>query len=336
MTLAEDTEHADHEQSKAALLRELGELALRSVVLDSSPGAPIEAIDELTRESVALLDGSIEALARLERIASASLRDEYDFPVVEETTWIGTRRNRPTLPRLDDICFAASFELNQARRMLGQAKGENERLVAAETARCKLRRALHAALLNSGELAPEEHIAASVLKQRFDVELESALATRRLFATFRRSLRRAENNSGEAVLMALRYAAGALATVTTSRHYGALRVPDRLLLSAQRDRLLDWSRSGRPVAAGLQLLEDIWTCADLLRDINRRQELRTHDEQLILELLGPAAHDQSDWLPRLERLSGLDDELDALLARAATTEGPEVLLDLTLRLACLV
>lgn len=321
--------------SKAALLRRLGELGLRSVVLDATPGASDEALEQLSREFIVILETSVEVLAELERVASASLPGDDDF-TAEETTWIGTRRSGPTAPRLDDICFAATLELNQARRRLAQATGHDERLVARETARCKLHRALHAALANSGELAAQEHVAATVLQQRFAAELESALAVRRVFAHFRRSLRRAETNNAEAVLMALRYAAGALATLTTSPHYAALRLADRSLLSEQRGRLLDWSRSGRPVAAGLQLLDDIWTCADLLRDINRRQELRRHDEQLIHELLGPATHEQSDWLARLERLSGLDDELDVLLARAATSAGPEVLLDLTLRLACLV
>ncbi len=336
MAPAEDTERPADAQSKAALLRGLGELGLRSVVLDSSSGATVEAIDELSREFVVILESGIELLGQLERVASASLEDEYDFPEVEETTWIGTRRSARPPPRLDDICFAATLELNRARRVLRQANSDDERLVAVETARRKLQRAVHAALVNGGELSPREHVAASVLKQRFAVELESALVVRRLFANFRRSLRRAENSSAEAVLMALRYAAGALATLTTSARYGALRLPDRLLLSEQRERLLDWSRSGRPVAAGLQLLEDIWTCAEMLRDINRRQELRTHDEHLIRELLSPTAHGQSDWLPRLGRLSGLNDELDALLVRAATTDGSEVLLDLTLRLACMV
>jgi hypothetical protein len=336
MVPAEDTERPADAQSKAALLRRLGELGLRSVVLDANPGATVEAIAELTHEFVVILESSIELLGQLERVASASLQDKYDFPELAETTWIGTRRSARPAARLDDICFAGTLELNRARRALAQANGDNERLVAVETARRKLHRAVHAALINGGELSPAEHVAASALKQRFVVELESALVVRRLFANFRRSLRRAENGSVEAVLMALRYAAGALAALTTSARYGALRLPDRLLLGQQRERLLDWSRSGRPVPAGLQLLEDIWISAEMLRDINRRQELRAHDEQLIRDLLSPTAHGQNDWLPRLDRLSGLDDGLDALLARAATTDGSTVLLDLTLRLACLV
>lgn len=61
----------------------------------------------------------------------------------------------------------------------------------------------------------------------------------------------------------------------------------------------------------------LWTCVDLLRDINRRQELRTHDEQLIRGLLHPDSHAEPDWLPRLERLTGLDDALDAVIVRAS-------------------
>ena len=137
------------------------------------------------------------------------------------------------------------------------------------------------------------------------------------------------------MLTALRYAAGALATMTTSAHHGTIRLPDRILMSQQRDRLLDWSRAGRPAASGLQLLEDIWTCADLLRDINRRQELRTHDQELIGQLLDPASQSSADWVTRLERLSGLDDALDLLIARASEAARPEVMLEVLLRLSCL-
>jgi hypothetical protein len=208
--------------------------------------------------------------------------------------------------------------------------------VAAEAARRKLHRALYAALATGGEPAGSEHVAATLLRRRFATELESALVVRRMFADFRRALRRAENKSSEAVLMALRYAAGALATMTTSAHHGTIRLPDRILLSQQRERLLDWSRAGRPVASGLQLLEDIWTCADLLRDINRRQELRTHDQELIRELLHPASHGQANWSARLARLTGLDDDLDALIVRAGEAQSPDVMMDVLLRLSCLV
>ena len=322
-------------QPLPALLRSLGDLALRSVALDADRSGDTSATAELESELVAILRGSIDLLGRIEQLATPAFEQDYDFPEAENT-WIGARSNQPQAPRLDDICFAAVFELRGAERRLLRAGEDTERLVARESARRKLHRALYAALESSNDEAGREHPATSVLKRRFAVELESALAVRTLFAKFRRALRRAQDDSAEAVLMALRYAAGALATLITSTHRGAIRVPDSVLLSRQKQRLLDWSRAGRPVASGLQLLEDIWTCADLLRDINRRQEIRRHDELLIRELLHPSSQRQNDWPSRLERLTGLDDELDALIVRSDGARGPDWMLEALLRLSCLI
>jgi hypothetical protein len=143
---------------------------------------------------------------------------------------------------------------------------------------------------------------------------------RRLYAEFRRNLRHAEGESSEAVLTALRYAAGALAPLTASPHCAAVRVSDRTLLRRQRARLLERSRDGKSIQVGLELLEDIWTCADLLRDINRRQELRAHDSQLMKELIEKSSRDRADWLANLDRLAGLDSDLDNLTAQLRTSE----------------
>jgi hypothetical protein len=173
------------------------------------------------------------------------------------------------------------------------------------------------------------------LEQRLDDELQSSLAVRRLYAEFRQNLRRAADESGEGVLTALRYAAGSLAALTASPHYHAVRASDAALLRSQRERLLEWSRAGKPRAAGLQLLEDIWTCASLLRDINRRQELRAHDTKVIGELLRGQSLDRADWLIGLARLAGLDDSLDSLTARFRASPDVEVLDDILAQLSVL-
>ncbi len=338
MEMAEDTEQVSSATPQSELLRVLGELALRSGVLEPvNPDDP-EAVLSMTLELTEILESSIDALVRLERLPEhgGEVDDEYAFPELEESTWVGVRPAASSAPRLADICFAATLELNRALRQLIQARKPLERLAAAETARRKLHRALLATFEHGGQLSGSERVALAYLNRRFGVELDSAIALRRLFASFRRSLRRPENDGGEAVLMALRYAAGALATLTTSASHGTLRVADRILLGEQRERLLAWSRAGRPIHAGLQLLEDIFTCADLLRDINRRQELRSHDSELIRELLHPAAQASPDWLIRVDRLAGLDDALDGLLARAKTAPEQDLMMDLILRLSCLV
>jgi hypothetical protein len=75
------------------------------------------------------------------------------------------------------------------------------------------------------------------------------------------------------------------------------------------------------------LLEDVRTCGDLMRGINRRQELRAHDRAL-LDRVGAGPHAQlaiERWLDALDPLFGLDDALDDLLARASTAIAPAAL-----------
>jgi len=115
-----------------------------------------------------------------------------------------------------------------------------------------------------------------------------------------------------------------------------VRASDRALLLGLRDRIFAWSRAGRPPSAGLDLLSDVGATADLLRDINRRQELRASDAELIGALLAGLDKEPHVWLLRLRALVGLDDDLDALIEQGASTEDPRAHVLLTLeRLATL-
>ncbi|MGC4093731.1 MAG: hypothetical protein QM756_38690 [Polyangiaceae bacterium] len=214
-----------------------------------------------------------------------------------------------------DICFAGAFELRRVRRRLLEAHGHEAELVSAESARRKLRRAVRAVLV-AGKHGGDAQSSAFAEQDR--AELQAALSVRRLYARFRSSLRRPSDETAEAVLSALRYAVGALALLVGSPEYEQVRTADRLLLRRLRDRALGWARNGQPRDAGLELLQDAWTAADLLRGINQRQELRLHDVQLVAELMSENAVEPSGWFARLDPLLGLDDTLDALIERGRT------------------
>ena len=318
--------------SQTELLGDLAEVALELGDLESSQVDEAAAV-RLTTQLTRIVQRALSTVAALERLDMA----EPVAPDVEHEwepeTWVGARTGPPAPPRLGDVCFACTVELSVARRELDQARDYDARLAANEAARRKLYRAVQALARvapGSGPLVMRE-----ALEQRFDDELESSLAVRRLYAEFRQSLRRAEDDSGEGVLTALRYAAGALAALAASPHYRAVRASDAALLRSQRARLLEWSRSGKPRAAGLQLLEDISTSASLLRDINRRQELRAHDSKLIAELLSGQSLDRAAWLTGLARLAGRDDVLDRLTAQLRAGQGLEVVADILAQLPLL-
>lgn len=320
--VAQASSQAELLESLAALAQRLDEL--RQDTLDET------AALALTLQLAGIVRDALSTVTELERLDSVEQSGPTSEQDWEPQTWVGVRSTAAAAPRLGDVCFACGFELNSALRALDQARDRNARLAAAESARRKLYRAIHAVL----RVAPNAAGARESVARRLDQELAASLAVRRLYAEFRQNLRQAADDSNEAVLTALRYAAGALATLTASPHYHAVRVSDAALLRDQHQRLLDWSRSGKPRAAGLQVLEDISTTASLLRDINRRQELRAHDSELIRTLLAKQPVDRADWLIQLDRLIGLDDALDRLIAQLRSSSAANAV-DVVTRLSAL-
>jgi hypothetical protein len=225
--------------------------------------------------------------------------------------------------RIWDICFAGTFELRRVLRDLRDAETVDELSVALEAAHRKLSRAIRAVLnaepQESSSAAPAEN------SPHQAAEIEAALAVRRLYTVFRRSLRRPTDDSPEALLTALRYAAGALAALVAAPAHESVRASDRALLRGLRERIIAWARHDRPANAGVQLLEDVLTCANLLRGINRRQELRAYDQVVIRRLTAPGDLDREGRSAALESLFGLDDELDALIERMRKDTGAPAL-----------
>lgn len=275
----------------------------------------------LARELQSLLARAIETLAELRRQDDA--QREPDPIVFDEELDAETSSSRmPMLspPRLANVCFAGAFELGRVLRELTAARALPDVLVAAETARRKLLRAFRAVLDAAQDLRDDEppwrHEA---------TDLRAALVVRRLYAGFRRALRRPTADDADAVLTAVRYAGGALATLVTATAYNEVRASDRLLLRRLHERALAWARHDRDVTTGLQLLDDVWTLADLLRGINRRQELRAHDTATTRIAMRGPGHAPAQWLALLGTLVGIDDELDATIERATTLPHPETL-----------
>jgi hypothetical protein len=317
------------------LLQELYALAGTLPTLDmardeADPGSALATAQKLE----ASLKRALQTLRALEQLNLDANEDELDFEL-EPATLDALPIAVPALPRLADVCFAGALELSRALLALGRAGSADELLMAMETALRKLRRAIRAVLDVAHESGVSAHATGEHLRQSDDFDLASTLLVRRLYAIFRRGLRRSEGEDAPAVLMTLRYAASALATLISSPHYGQARVSDRALLRRLQERLLAWARSDQRADRGLELLDDVWTSADLLRGINRRQELRAHDDALIQELCVGPESDAQTWLARVRPLFGLDDQLDTLLDRAEHAHTLALVEELWLRLRLL-
>jgi hypothetical protein len=287
-TLARQTE-TEPGLPRAAVLASLCELARRVELADQRSGeTDPAALAGLLATCGVLLEQTLFALQSLERVCSGEA----------------------------DLRFAAEFELRRVQRELREARSVEERLVAIEAVLRKLRRSIAAVLAaepdDSGQPGGDAPPAAGS-------DLESGLAVRRLYAGFRRTLRRPADESFEQVLYALRYAAGALGSLFSSPEYAAVRASDRAVLRRLRERLVAWTQGERTVQLGLQALEDVWTVSQLLRDINRRQEIAAHDRRQIAWLLADRGHDPRAWFSALETLIGLDDALDVLIETGRRT-----------------
>jgi hypothetical protein len=326
------------QRSAAVPLKALGEAARRLAELDArhaSANADGSLVSALAEDVADLLTDVLSSLTALELAMQEKAERDLSAPVEPETR-VCLRSADASAPRLEDVCFVAGLELSRSLGGLVVANGAGGVVAAVEIALSKLHRVLHAVLTCARDIAGAPLESEPQLERRLAAELESSLAVRKLYGRFRKSLRRAEAQDRQAVLTALRYAAGALASLVASPHYYALRVSDRELLRRQRERLLEWAHAGNPTSAGLQLLEDIFTCADLLRGVNRRQELRAHDAQLLRELARDTTRDRAAWLAELDRLSGMDDTLDALAAQLAAATGLEPVIAIIVRLSFLI
>lgn len=293
-------------------------LGSRTAAIDPREGEDdTSRLEAQARELQLLLAQAMDTLGALRRTdeesRTAEGTGEFDL-LVDDALDEGSTARAPVLspPRLANVCFAGKFELGRVLRELGCARQPPETLVAVETARRKLLRVFRAVLDATDDARDDEP------PWRYEsTDLRSALVVRRLYAEFRRTLRRPTADDADAVLSAIRYAAGALATLVASSAYAEARASDRALLRRLHARALTWARTDRSVTGGLQLLDDVWTSADLLRDINRRQELRAHDAMALRVASDGPADDPAAWRARLDDLVGLDDTLDAAILRVA-------------------
>lgn len=272
---------------------------------------------------VALAD-AIAALSRLEAACDAGdpetgeWGDHLEHTDVDGLPAVASALSDELWQQVGNLAFAGRSELRRVERLLNASGvAQAERVVGCEAARRKLRRAIHAVL----------EVAGQALGHGFDIahgdgEVEAALAVRRMYAKFRRSLPPCDAADPAQVRRALRYAAVSLAVMVGSADFSEIRVPDRQLLLGLQARILAWARERGSDAAGAQLYLDLQTAADLLRSINLRQELVAHDRALVEGLAAAVAAARSDGdvvaaaRPALTALLGKDDALDQIALSA--------------------
>jgi hypothetical protein len=287
-----------------------------------------EHAERLERELIIPVRDAInEVIARIAQLeleiegqsAGGAEWDEVLEPTRDDAApQIGRMLNDELWQQVADVCFAARGELRRAERGIRHGgASHDDRLAACEGAYRKLRRALGAVL---GSLGRARDRTFPVLAE-LGAEVESAVAIRRMYAKFRRSLPACDPGQPSSVRRALRYAAVSLAVMVGSTDFGDVRTADRALLLRLQSRIMRWARDGASDGDGARLYQDVLTTADLLRSINMRQELAAHDQRMLRDAAdalaaGDPAAAISAAAPALRALDGRDDWLDAALERA--------------------
>lgn len=232
---------------------------------------------------------------------------------------------------LETLCFFVGGEWRRALEgleLLDESTSSWSCLVQVERARDRVIR---------GVTAVEREVAAAAgSSSRTDhVDLlVDALAARRSLTLFRREIHHAPRvgSHPEGLERQLRHAHGALERLMGREEFGLLRAADRHLareLHRRVERWLDEGSESEESGGGEGLWQDVVNFAELLWDVNRRDELVEEDLAVIGEAeeeLGRAAPRKllpASVADRLRALFGRDDELDDLLE--ATAESDQVL-----------
>ena len=216
--------------------------------------------------------------------------------------------------RLGDICFAARQDLFQVTRELKLHYGigiDEDIVLSCDRVRRRLRKAIGAVMHALDDRGDTEGFAKA--------ELETALAIRTLYSQYRTRVITGVECSEANVAELIHDVSKAVSTLMESEVFNDVRLADKRAFSVWQSRIVDWLAGRRDPGAGIELHRDLVAGAELLRQINKREELQAHDRQLIVDIAdilntaNPTPKELGPHLPRLTRLRGCDEELDAML-----------------------
>ncbi|MEM1178659.1 MAG: hypothetical protein AAGM22_09970 [Acidobacteriota bacterium] len=223
---------------------------------------------------------------------------------------------------VSSLAFATRTQLKENRDALVTAIEHRNIWVVASHADTGLRRVCKG--LITVEAAAREYENFEPLERHWS-DIKDSLETRRLYGQFRRALnRQGEPADAAEVADRLRKAAHRITILRDRKIYPFLRVYDRVPIRRLQKRIGAWldrpdDESGKE-ADGRHLLSDLHSFAELLKQINNREDLREHDRRTAMRLFrvffsskNPPTELGPGHVGDLELLLGRDDELDQIV-----------------------
>ncbi len=232
-------------------------------------------------------------------------------------------QGRPTLAAVEDIAFLVQMELRQRLERLerlGDAADPVTVIGECDGALRRIRKGL--GTIDRG-IVEIEGVAPAL---DFASELQESLTVRRSYGRLRAyfSSQKMLAVSPSTIEANLRAASARIDSLAEGEVAALLRVRDRLQVLELQQRLVAWLAPGseRDPLDGERLLQDVHGFVEMLHMVNRRQELVEHDAAAVERFLSlpPESNERGAIL---ERLSGLDDDLD----RAVSQSGEHAAID---------
>ena len=187
---------------------------------------------------------------------------------------------------VSNIAFAVRAQLVETYSALRSALGGDQVWLIASQADTGLRRAgkglitLEATIREYEGLEPVEHSWS---------RLHDSLEIRKLYCQFRRGiLHQGRPQDLDSLTTNMRKAAHRIAILRDRRIYPLMRISDRLPIRRLQKRILNWLNqepATNRYEEGRQLWSDLMSFAELLIQINHREELREHDRQVVKDWL---------------------------------------------------
>lgn len=219
--------------------------------------------------------------------------------------------------QLRDIAFIVRFELRSRLRRLLETPVTTEDWSTLEACDAGLRNVIKAG--STLERALCDYLGINH-ELNFETELQKSLNIRRDYARLRRVVADLSKNIECDVEQRLRRGGTQIAMIIGRDHYRDLRVNDRFQIRRFQTNILSWLRGDSHFDR--QKAEKIWqdfaTFAELLSLINNREELVTHDRNLLLRLKSLLSTPPKklrlppNWSAAFVSLRGLDDHVETL------------------------
>lgn len=224
--------------------------------------------------------------------------------------------------RITDLSFMARLELDREVEGLAKIKSSREGWIIISECGRACNRLITSAIAVENALCASEGLS-RILTHLYQGELNRSLQVRRAYAVFRQTIVGGGPSTAENVRERLRGAVIGIAQLAGSDIYRDLRASDRKRIESVQGRLVEWLDANQEgdTVAGLRLWQDVANISELLLEVNKRAELREHDQAVAVMAYARLFHadDAPTSIPpdlelRLHSLFGRNEELDRLIA----------------------